>query len=439
MRKLVAVAAAVALLAGGAAQGASKAAPANTSPPTISGTERAGETLTASSGSWSNSPTSFSYRWQRCNSSGSSCGNISGANNQTYQLQKGDAGRRVRVSVTAKNADGSANATSAPTGVIAQGQAPANTSLPTISGTPKAGQTLTATTGSWSNSPTHYDYQWRRCDTGGNDCRDVGNNRSTYVPDSGDVGHTIRVEVKARNDYGSATAKSAPTGLVAPAGPVPANSTPPTISGVPRDGQLLAATTGTWANSPTKYGFQWLRCDTAGNNCGNFGSDGQSQRLGSSEVGHTIRVTVEAANQFGRTKSTSVPTAVVVAASTGPGSISVSQVSLPQRLVISGVQFTPSRLTSRAAFIARFRVTDTRGNLVSGALVYALGIPYGWVRNAPEVVSGSDGWATIQFVPTRLMPIHRRAALVMFVRARKPGENLLAGVSARRLVQVSIR
>ena len=117
----------------------------------------------------------------------------------------------------------------------------------------------------------------------------------------------------------------------------------------------------------------------------------------------------------------------------------MSQVSLPQRLVISGVQFTPSRLTSRAAFIARFRVTDTRGNLVRGALVYAIGLPYGWVRNAPEVVSGSDGWATIQFVPTRLMPIHRRAALVMFVRARKPGDSLLAGVSARRLVQISIR
>ena len=190
---------------------------------------------------------------------------------------------------------------------------------------------------------------------------------------------------------------------------------------------------------PRSTRFQWLRCDTAGNNCADFGSDGQSQRLGSSEVGHTIRVTVEATNQYGRTKSTSVPTAVVGGAATGPSSISVSQVSLPQRLVISGVQFTPSRLTSRGAFIARFRVTDTRGNLVSGALVYALGIPYGWVRNAPEVVSGSDGWATIQFVPTRLMPIHRRAALVMFVRARKPGESLLAGVSARRLVQISIR
>ena len=438
MWKLVAVVSAVALLAGGAAQGASKAAPVNTSPPTISGTERAGETLTATSGAWNNSPTSFSYQWLRCNSSGANCGNISGATNQTYQLQKSDAGRRVRVSVTAKNGDGSANAQSAATGVIAQGLAPANTSVPTISGTAKVGQTLTAATGSWNNSPTHYDYQWRRCDTGGNNCRGVGGNRTTYALDSGDIGHTIRVEVKARNDFGSNTATSAPTGVVAPSGPVPANSAPPTISGVARDGQLVAATTGTWTNSPTKYGFEWFRCDTGGNNCAHFGGSGQSQRLGRSEVGHTIRVTVSASNQFGTTKSTSAPTAVVGSA-TGPGSISVSQVSLPQRLVISGVQFIPSRLTSRGAFLARFQVTDTRGNRVGGALVYALGIPYGWVRNAPEVVSGGDGWATIQFIPTRLMPIHRRAALVMFVRARKPGDSLLAGVSARRLVQVSIR
>jgi hypothetical protein len=41
--------------------------------------------------------------------------------------------------------------------------APTNSGLPTISGTPAQGQTLTASTGSWSGSPTSYAYRWQRC------------------------------------------------------------------------------------------------------------------------------------------------------------------------------------------------------------------------------------------------------------------------------------
>jgi hypothetical protein len=435
MWRQAAVVAAVALVAGGSAQGAGKAAPANTSPPTISGTERGGETLTASSGTWSGSPTSFAYRWQRCNKNGGSCDNINGARNQTYVLQPGDVGRRIRVSVTATNSEGSANATSAATGIIANGLPPQNTAAPVISGTARAGSTLSTTNGSWNNNPTSFDYQWRRCNTGGSNCHDVGPNRATYTVSNDDVGSTIRVQVRARNQYGTTEAHSNPTGVVAASPNVPANTAPPVISGLPRVGQLLVASAGTWTNSPTHFAFQWFRCDAGGNNCNGFGGNGQSQRLGTTELAHTIRVTVTATNASGLGRSTSAPTAVVT--SGGPTAIPVSQVSLPNQLVIANVQFVPSRLTSRASFLARFRITDTHGNLVQGALVYAIGIPYGWVRNAPEAVTGGDGWATIQFFPTRLMPL-RRAALVMFVRARKPGESLLHGVAARRLVQVRI-
>src|SRR5213594_59364 len=143
MWKLVAVVGAVALLAGGAAQGARKVAPSNTSPPTISGTAHEGDTLTAGSGSWSGTaPINFAYRWQRCNSGGGSCNNLSGANSQTYKLVHGDVGHTMRVQVTASNNDGSANAVSAATAVVTAGQAPKNTSVPTISGTAKAGETL---------------------------------------------------------------------------------------------------------------------------------------------------------------------------------------------------------------------------------------------------------------------------------------------------------
>jgi hypothetical protein len=445
MWRLVAVVASVALLVGGAAQGARKTAPSNTSAPTISGTAREGETLTASSGSWSGTtPITFAYRWQRCNSSGGGCSNIGGASNQTYKLAHGDVGHAIRVSVTATNGDGSANAVSSATGVVTAGKEPKNTSPPTISGTAKDGETLTATTGSWNNNPTSFEYRWRRCNASGDGCKDTGQNKSTYKVVRDDVGSTIRVRVTAKNAFGSNDATSAPTAVVAPAGALPANTVLPVISGTVQDGQNLTASTGTWSNSPTKFAYQWLRCDSAGNSCATIGS-GQMQRLTSSDVGHTIRVTVSATNQFGTSKATSAPTAVVAAALPGGAiklpsgliSFPVQQVSLPQRLIISSVRFAPSRLTSRTAFTGRFRVSDTRGYVIRGALVYAIGLPYGWVRNAAEVTTGTAGWATITLLPTRLMPLHR-AALVLFVRARKPGDNLLAGVSTRRLVQVRI-
>jgi hypothetical protein len=43
----------------------------------------------------------------------------------------------------------------------------------------------------------------------------------------------------------------------------------------------------------------------------------------------------------------------------------------PQRLVVSGLRFIPSRLVGRQAFTGRFRVTDTRGYVLRSALLYA--------------------------------------------------------------------
>jgi hypothetical protein len=448
VRKQLAFVVAVAplVLVAGAAQGAREVAPSNTSPPTISGTAREGETLSASSGSWSGStPMNFSYRWQHCNSGGGSCGNISGASSQTYNVAHQDVGRTLRVSVTASNSSGSANAVSSATAVVAKGQEPTNTAPPTISGTPKDGQTLTTSNGTWTNSPTSFSYQWRRCNTSGNDCRGVGGNRPTYGLDQGDVGSTIRVDVKARNAFGGNTATSGPTAVVAPRGPLPASTSPPVISGLAQDGQTLSASVGSWTNGPTRFTYRWLRCDSVGNNCAPLGA-ASTQRLTSADVGHRIRVSVSAANQFGTSGfASSVPTAVVTTALPGGAvklpngqiSLPVETVLAPQRLVVSAVAFTPTRLHTRAAFIGRFRVTDTRGYVIRGALVYAIGLPYAWVRNAPEVVTATDGWATIQFFPTSKMPL-RRSALVFFVRARKAGDNLLSGVSTRRLVQVGI-
>ena len=211
-----------ALVATGAvAQAAFAVAPVNTAPPVISGTPQVGQTLTTTNGTWSNSPTSFAYQWLRCNAGGNACVNVANGTARTYTLVGADAGRTIRVRVTATNADGSASAQSDQTEPVAPATStagPRNTEPPTITGTPKVGQTLTANEGSWTASPTSYTYQWQRCDADIASCAPVtGATGKTYGVATADLGFRLRVAVTARNARGSATANSAITAIVAPA------------------------------------------------------------------------------------------------------------------------------------------------------------------------------------------------------------------------------
>lgn len=200
---------------------ATAAPPASTSLPTISGTAQVGQTLTATNGAWSNAPASFAYQWLRCNGGGNSCASVANGTQQTYTLVGADAGRTMRVRVTATNADGSSSAQSAQTALVAAASssaAPKSTAPPTISGTAKVGQTLTANEGSWSGNPAGYAFQWQRCDADVTVCSNVvGATSRTYLVRIADLGYRVRVRVTARNDKGSATANSALTAIVAPA------------------------------------------------------------------------------------------------------------------------------------------------------------------------------------------------------------------------------
>jgi hypothetical protein len=93
--------------------------PVAASPPTISGVATKGQTLTESHGSWSNGPSGYSYQWQRCNNSGSSCQAIVGATAQTYTLAAADVGHTLTVQETASNVSGAGSpATSSATAVV---------------------------------------------------------------------------------------------------------------------------------------------------------------------------------------------------------------------------------------------------------------------------------------------------------------------------------
>jgi hypothetical protein len=97
--------------------------------------------------------------------------------------------------------------------------APVNLVLPALEGTPQVGQHLNASEGTWSNSPTSYGYQWRRCDSLGQNCVDIaGASGNWYAVATADQGGTLRVRVTATNAGGSASAVSAPTDRVTAAG-----------------------------------------------------------------------------------------------------------------------------------------------------------------------------------------------------------------------------
>ena len=203
----------------GAASARTTMAPSNTSAPTISGTVREGNTLTAHNGNWANTPTSFAYQWQRCAPDGSGCADIAGATKQTYLLATADVDHTIRVGVTATNADGQASASSAVTALISSHSAPVNTAKPNITGTASVGQELSASTGTWTGGATSFTYQWQTC-TASAVCTSVdGATARTYGVRLADVGSSLRVAVTAHNLSGStATANSDQTAIVASGG-----------------------------------------------------------------------------------------------------------------------------------------------------------------------------------------------------------------------------
>src|SRR5579875_2529239 len=280
--------------------------------PSISGTAAQGQTLTANPGTWTNNPTSYDYQWKSCTPS-SVCSNV-GTNSNTYTVAAGDVGNTLDVVVTAINSAGpSSPATSAPTAVVVG--LPANTVLPSISGTAAQGQTLTANPGTWTNNPTSYSYQWKSC-TPSSVCSNVGTNSNTYTVAAGDVGNTLEVVVTASNAAGSASATSGPTSAVVG---LPVNSALPYIVGTAAQGQTLTAYPGTWSGSPT-YTYQWQRC-YQGRPCSNIGATSATYIVGLADVNASLQVVVTATNAAGPVSATSAATAVVPAV---PGSPTAS-------------------------------------------------------------------------------------------------------------------
>jgi hypothetical protein len=346
-------------------------------------------------------------------------------------------------------------------GAAAPQAVPANTTQPTISGTPTVGSTLTATQGTWAGSPTSFTVQWVRCPASGglpdgSDCAFIGGaTTQAYVVSSGDLGSRLRVRVTASNADGSAVAASNATTAVTAASQPPVRVADPTIVGTARSGSTLTATPGQWSNNPTAYSYQWVRCPASGGNpqgtdCAAIGgATTQAYQLVAADVGRRLRVRVTARNADGSATAASNATAVVQAPApppvvtgcpAGSGVIQPNQITPPARLLIDRQAMDPATATAATTGVTvRFRVSACGGRPVQGVLVYVTGVPYNQFSIPPEATTGSDGFATLRMNRLRGYPAtSRQQLLVMFVRARKQGEPLLGGISTRRLVSFPV-
>lgn len=229
----------------------SPVAPHNTVLPTVSGGIRAGQTLTASSGSWTGSaPLSYSYQWQLCSGGALAiaqlrgikspvapigpvfCGDVVGATSPSYTIQgvgvllgyslRSFSARTVqfgaygvsytlRVLVTTSNAAGQAEAVSSETLPVL----PATPDIyDTTNSLPQVGDNLDWDDG-FFGSPYTWTVQWQRCDASGSNCTNIPDATDySYLIQPEDAGGTLRVTDTATYGGVSSTATSPQTDVI---------------------------------------------------------------------------------------------------------------------------------------------------------------------------------------------------------------------------------
>ncbi|MFI2296963.1 hypothetical protein [Isoptericola sp. NPDC019571] len=211
-----------------------------TDAPTISGTARYGQTLTAKAGSWEPAAT-LTYQWWRGHDP------VSGATKPTYTLTAADLGRTIAVSVSGA-AEGytSRTLTSDRTAVVVAAGLSAGT--PTISGTVRVGSKVTSKPGTWTSGTT-LGYQWYVSGT-----KVSGATGSSYTLPSTAKGRTLTVKVTGKKTgYTTVTRTSAGTKVA----PGVLSAPRPTVKGTVKAGSTVSVSRGTWNPGATTYRYQW--------------------------------------------------------------------------------------------------------------------------------------------------------------------------------------
>ena len=319
---------------GGPADSAATASVTDIAPtltaPVISGVAQEGQTLTATAAVANDSDATVSYQWQADHGTGFV--SIAGATGLSYVVQEADEGARLQIVATSTDGDGSGTtATSAPTASVTD-IAPALTA-PVISGVAQEGQTLTATAAVANDSDATVSYQWQ-ADHGTGFVSIAGATGLSYVVQEADEGARLQIVATSTDGDGSGTtATSAPTASVTDI--ALAFSTPASITGTAKEGEVLTAVAGKLNDSDASVtGYQWTRDGVNIN-----GATASTYAVTEADETHLLRVVETATDADGgpTTTSTSSPTSAVIDA-TPTLSVTISGAALDgQTLKATGI------------------------------------------------------------------------------------------------------
>ena len=244
--------------------------------PKITGTAKVGSTLTAVTGTWKPAATAFTYTWLRDGKA------ITDATSATYTLVAADKGKKISLKVTGATAGyTSKSSTSASSKPVAAGTlvAPA---IPSITGTVRVAETLTAVTEAWAPEGTTLSYQWNA------DKKAItGATSSTLVVPGTVAGKKLTVTVTGKKSgYTTLSKTSVATVAVAKADLVVGSA--PTIAGEAAYPATLTASAEGW-ESTTKLSYQWLRDGSKIS-----GATKATYAVARADRGHTVTVTLTA-------------------------------------------------------------------------------------------------------------------------------------------------
>ena len=272
----------------------------NTVAPAVTGSWTVGTSISASTGTWSTSGT-FTYQWQS-SSDNSTWADIASATSSSYTLTSTEASKYVRAQVVNTSSAGAGVAYSAARSKVG---APYNTALPAITGTIKVGSTQTVSTGTWSNTPTSYSYQWQKSSDGISWINLDGATASTYSPTFDVANLQIRVSVSAVNAVDTATVTTAVISGFLP----PQATAIPAITGTKTVGQTLTSSSGTWPGTSDSYVYQWQKSSDGGATWTNIaGATASTYVLVTADAGYQIRSQVSLTTNAGSSSAYSLPT-----------------------------------------------------------------------------------------------------------------------------------